>query len=312
MKDKVQIKFVDFWPGFDPSNNFFVDLLGSSIELSDEPELIIFSNFGQEHLKYACFKVFFSAENERPNFFETDIALTFDYIRSKRHFRLPLFLIYIKKYNLLIDDEGLGIEPVNHEEWLKRDFCCMVVSNGNAKMRNSFYNFLCKKEKIASGGRYLNNVGGAVDDKLEFIKNYKFVISFENSKFDGYTTEKILEPFVVNSIPVYWGNRLISFDFNLSSFLYVRGKRDFERVYLKMKQLEKNIEAASLMIDSKKIVLNQEYYDLEKLRLFILESYSSTRTNVSQKFIYRIITHFFWLFKTLKYWLKHYTVGNFR
>ena len=65
----------------------------------------------------------------------------------------------------------------------------------------------------------LNNVGGPVADKLAFISEYKFVIAFENSSYPGYTTEKILDPFLVCSIPVYWGNPLIENDFNKMAFL---------------------------------------------------------------------------------------------
>ena len=70
-----------------------------------------------------------------------------------------------------------------------------------------------------SGGGVLNNVGGRVADKNEFIKDYKFVISFENSDQDGYTTEKIMEPILQDCIPVYWGNKLVDRDFNAQRFI---------------------------------------------------------------------------------------------
>jgi hypothetical protein len=47
------------------------------------------------------------------------------------------------------------------------------------------------------------------------------VISFENSSYPGYTTEKIIEPMMVNSIPIYWGNPEIGKDFNVKSFVHV-------------------------------------------------------------------------------------------
>ena len=54
---------------------------------------------------------------------------------------------------------------------------------------------------------------------MEFLKKYKFTIAFENESFPGYTTEKIFEPMLVNSIPIYWGNPEIHRDFNTESFI---------------------------------------------------------------------------------------------
>ena len=37
-------------------------------------------------------------------------------------------------------------------------------------------------------------------------------IAFENSSFPGYTTEKIFEPMLEGSIPIYWGNPRVDED----------------------------------------------------------------------------------------------------
>src|SRR5207249_8371440 len=45
--------------------------------------------------------------------------------------------------------------------------------------------------------------------KRAFISQYKFTIAFENSSYPGYHTEKILDPMMVDSLPIYWGNPCI-------------------------------------------------------------------------------------------------------
>ena len=55
MKEKIQIKFVDFWSGFDITSNCFVDLLGDSVMFSETHEISFFSYFANDHLKYFCF-----------------------------------------------------------------------------------------------------------------------------------------------------------------------------------------------------------------------------------------------------------------
>lgn len=57
--------------------------------------------------------------------------------------------------------------------------------------------------------------------KRDFLAAYKFTIAFENSRAPGYYTEKILDPMLAGSIPVYWGDPGIASHFNPRSFLSV-------------------------------------------------------------------------------------------
>ncbi len=229
MEKAIKIDFIDFWNGFDKTNNLFYNLLSKhyKVEISTDPELVFYSSFGREYLKYDCIRIFYTPENERVDFSGCDYAMTFDWNNDPRHYRLPLYSIYYQGY---LDGQGLKnlVEPPSRLEaakiWKeKQKFCCIVVSNGKAKRRIDFFNKLSAYKQVDSGGRYLNTIGAdigpTVMDKLNFISQYRFVISFENSSYPGYTTEKILEPFFVNSIPIYWGNPLIGEDFNKNRFI---------------------------------------------------------------------------------------------
>jgi hypothetical protein len=85
---------------------------------------------------------------------------------------------------------------------------------------------LSKYKKIDSGGRHYNNLGFLVNDKLEFLKNYKFNICFENDAHRGYnehyTTEKLVQSMQANTIGIYYGNTQIEREFNKKSFINVR------------------------------------------------------------------------------------------
>jgi hypothetical protein len=76
-----------------------------------------------------------------------------------------------------------------------------------------------KYKHVDSGGRAYNNLGYLVGDKQEFISQYKFTIAMENSENPGYTTEKIVHPKIVDSIPIYWGNPLVHQDWNTKAFI---------------------------------------------------------------------------------------------
>ena len=124
----------------------------------------------------------------------------------------------------------------------KNKFCNFIYSNPNAQKRIDFFYKLSQYKKVDSGGALLNNIGGTVSDKLSFINNYKFTIAFENSSYPGYTTEKIVQPMMVRSIPIYWGNELIYQDFNTKSFLNYHDYSNEDQLINRIIEVDQNIE----------------------------------------------------------------------
>lgn len=77
---KIKIKFVDSCSGLD---NIFLTILQDKydVELSNSPDYIFCSVFGNRHFLYDdCIKIFYTGENITPNFNLYDYALGFDYI----------------------------------------------------------------------------------------------------------------------------------------------------------------------------------------------------------------------------------------
>ena len=213
----VKINFCDWWSGFNKTDNYFYNLLKENFDvvISDNPDYIFFSIFGNENLKYNCKKIFFTGENIAPPMEYCDWSFSFDKLDDNRNYRLPLYLLYDGYYELInkkVDDSLIN-----------RKFCNFVVSNGNCDLRNNFFKKLSKYKKVDSGGRFLNNIGYAVDNKVKFQSEYKFSIAFENNAYrpgyDWYITEKVMEPMTVNSIPLYRGGSCINEDFNTKSFI---------------------------------------------------------------------------------------------
>ena len=242
MKKVIKIKFVDFWKNFNPKDNYFYNFLQKhyDVELSDEPDYCFFSVYGYQHLNYNnCVKILFTGENMVPDFNFCDYAMGFHFIEFEdRYMRFPLYLIY-EGFEELKNDKKIDLALVN------RKFCNFVYSNSvNADpFRNYFFEELSKYKKVDSGGRYKNNIGGPVVDKIAFIKNYKFTIAFENSSSPGYTTEKIMEPMRVNSIPIYYGNPKADLDFNPKSFVWVKDKRQIKKVIDEIIRLDQDDKA---------------------------------------------------------------------
>ena len=218
MSKKIKINFTDFWGGFDKTDNYFYNLLKEEfdVEISNNPDYLFFSLFGNQHQQFNCKKIFYTGENIAPPLGYCDWSFSFDYLDDERNYRLPHYLLYDGYYEL-------QRKKVIDGKMSNRKFCNFVASNGNCQERNNFVTELSKYKKVDSGGRWMNNIGYAVDDKRKFQSDYKFSIAFENNAYrpqhPGYTTEKIMEPMTVNSIPLYWGNPIIYREFNIKSFV---------------------------------------------------------------------------------------------
>jgi len=119
---------------------------------------------------------------------------------------------------------------------------------------------------------YLNNVGGPVKNKVEFIRDHKFTIAFENSSFPGYTTEKIFEPMLVNSIPLYWGNPLVNRDFNTKSFLNYHDYPNIDAFIEKIIEIDTN---RHMYLD----MLAQPYFVNNEINEFVKEENILARLN---------------------------------
>lgn len=224
----LKIKFVDFWGDFNPRFNFIINTLKKNYEviLSDSPDYLFFSTFGYSHLEYDCVKIMFVGENIVPDFNLCDYALGFDFLDfGDRYMRLPLFLIRDNFKELSIAKKFIP------EDVLKRKFCSVVVSNAQVSnpIRERFFRLLSEYKQVDSGGKLWNNVGGPVVDKQKFISGYKFNIAFENSSVRGYTTEKIMDAMIANTLPVYWGNPWVGRDFNERSFVDVSSFSSLEK-----------------------------------------------------------------------------------
>jgi hypothetical protein len=279
MKD-LKVKFEDFWAGFD--GDFFIWILneaGYNVKISNDPDLLIYSVFGKNHERYTCKKVFFTGENIRPP--AGEYALSFDFSNDPKHYRFPLYAWY--RWSWATEGGGLGktlnlnldsiLQPkLSREELFKKKtkFCTFIQRNPSCQHRNNFFNALNSRKKVDSAGIVLNNTGFLVENKLEFINDYKFNIAFENSRYPGYVTEKIFEPMLMGTIPLYWGSPTVNIEFNEKSFVNLNEMSIDEAVETVI-QLDENDDLYYEMYSQPFLADNKlnEWMDLENLSNFL-------------------------------------------
>lgn len=237
----LKVKFVDFPDSY--TRDITIPILQEEfgeIQECDDPDFLFYSVFGNEHLKYDCVKVFWTGENVQPDFNICDYAIGFAHMTYEdRYKRIPLYYFYENDYQLARQ------KHLNAEKDFDRKtkFCNFVYSNNSASPeREEFFELLSAYKQVDSGGRFHNNIGGPVEDKHEFQKDYKFSIAFENSSTSGYTTEKILQAFSACTIPIYWGNPKVAEDFNEKSFINCHRYKNFQEVVELVKRIDADDE----------------------------------------------------------------------
>lgn len=225
---KLKIAFSDFWATFVPEKFWLYQQIAKQYDCNivgaeETPDILFYSCFGNDHLvSDAKLRIYFTGENDVPDFNLCDYAISFHHLDfGSRHLRLPLYAVYPSFDVLRKGERG--------EASFDRKFCSFVVSNNFCadSKREEFFHKLSEYKRVDSGGRYLNNIGGSVDDKLKFLREYKFNIAFENSAVDGYTTEKLVDALAAGTLPIYWGNPRVNLDFPKDCFIDVA---DFKTV----------------------------------------------------------------------------------
>ena len=219
-----KISFVNFWSNFVATQNWFTCFLDKYniryTVVDKDPDIIIYSGFGEFNKNLITTKpvrtVHYSVETWRGIDPRADLNLTFDHATEHNNIRFPAWIIWGDDRDCrtaLSLDKNLQLKKENKEK-----FCCFVYSH-DVGYRNKFCMDLSQYKKVDAGGRCLNNIGGRVDNKIEFQRQYKFCIAYENAVHLGGTDEKILEAYQSNCIPIYYGNETITSDFNKETFI---------------------------------------------------------------------------------------------
>lgn len=120
--------------------------------------------------------------------------------------------------------------------------CALFASNSRERSgRSKYISELMRYVSVASFGRWRPNRVIANDSgrqtKLDTIARYKFTLAFENSCSKDYVSEKIFDPLIAGSVPVYQGTSNIQ-DFVPADHCFInvddfRGPRELAD-YLRM------------------------------------------------------------------------------
>lgn len=287
----IKINFVDFW-NINKEDNIITNLLKRKYKviISDEPDYIFCSIFGNKHFKYKkSIKILILGENMAPDFNLYDYAIGFYDISYEDRYL---------KYNILLEQEIYNIiKSRTRIDKINDKFCAFVYGkDGFNSKRTELFNKLNEYKKVDSGGKYLNNIdkkiGSKKQDKIDFQKQYKFVIACENQQFPNYNTEKLFEAFASRTIPIYWGDPKISDIYNEKAFINCNNYTNIDDVLNTIIELDSDNKKYLKMINED--IFNPNYsYDKEQIRL--------------EKFLYNIMDKDFNLARKVEFSSNYYS-----
>jgi len=247
-----------------------------NIELDeDNPDYLIYATFGCENTlnKYNnTIKIAFFTENQLPDLNFADYAVGLGHINHlDRFFTFPYFVYELTKRNIKIKDfEMVRNEVLNSRK--REKFCAAVITNPIG-FRLNFIKELNKYKNIDMGGRFHNNVGGYVKDKIEFLKQYKFSLAMENSEADGYTSEKIIDAYLAGTIPIYYGDYMVDDYINPKTYILIRNHRDMANKINYIKKIDND---------------DNLYRSILKEKVFIDDFFVDNIDNERKKFLLHI------------------------
>lgn len=196
---------------------------------SDHSTLSIFGVNGDKlaiKLNHSKYRIFYTIENVHVTLSpwkkyedlmledkRIDLSIGFDYINHAKYVRLPFWIMtsFNPEDNLKqIVDKCLDLENVKTILYEKMKFCAFICREDYFGDRSFFADEISSIENIHYPGKFRHNDNELIDifkdDKIEYLKQFKFNLCPENSNNSGYVTEKLLDAIRSGCIPIYWGS----------------------------------------------------------------------------------------------------------
>tara|TARA_B100000989_G_scaffold298169_1_gene286413 strand:+ start:1227 stop:2141 length:915 start_codon:yes stop_codon:yes gene_type:complete len=269
---QIKIKFVD---GVESYGIFIKKALESlyQVKESDRPDFLFYGDDGaRTHYNYRdCVKIYVPIEDCYPNFGYCHYTMGYLLLDNPRSLRVPFYVLDSKASDIVKNSNEID-ELVR----IKTNFCAFLVSNGNprrTRKRIQFFEKLNRYKQIDSGGKFKNNLGKIIPplETINFLRSYKFFITFENHEAPYYASEKIINAMKARATAIYWGDPKIGEDFNSRSFVNLYDYASEEEAIEHIIELDQNEALYREKLAEPYFHNNvpNKYYDEARLKAFL-------------------------------------------
>jgi len=194
-----------------------------------------------------------------------DLSLGFDNIEHEKYLRFPLWLMYAfdpeDNYETIkLKCQKLNQHKISPEE--RKKFCSFICRNDYFGDRLVMYNQINQINQIDCGSLFMHNNDDLKakynDNKIEYLKQYRFNLCPENSNNDGYVTEKIFEAISSGCIPIYWGsnNEPEPNILNKDAIFFIQNNIESPEIIYKIKRLNENPKLYKEFAEQERLLKN--------------------------------------------------------
>lgn len=255
----MKLCVVNFWEGaFDGDFfDFFFRSCFNDLTYTTNPheaDLVVTSVFGNIQTDPAK-TLSYIGENIRPSYIGYSHSLSFDWdTYGGRNHRLPLWYARLawdgfeqKRRHDNHNNHGYEqLIPIKrllnrrHLDIGAKDKFCVLVANNPEGLRINLYNSISRYKPVHGYGNMFNNP--LRKSKFAILPEYKFCLCPENSVYDGYVTEKLIDAYAGLTVPIYSGTMAVDCDFNEQAFLNYMTTKDMKYFVEKIKIWDEEAE----------------------------------------------------------------------
>lgn len=212
------------WSSDNLENNWFVKFLRHNFPNNKE-KINFFGPLGSPFFicnKFEGKKIFYTAEDVEHKFTKlnlyygdyrlkyVDFAMGFGEHDGEKYLRFPYWIITTFNPCSTEDDIIRRIKEINSSKYDKFDECVLINKHDKKGTRNMIYQDVKHILNVKLAGAWKNNTDELwtkySNDKMLYLKRFKFNICPENDNTKYYVTEKLFDAFICGCIPLYYGS----------------------------------------------------------------------------------------------------------
>lgn len=181
------------------------------------------------------------------------------FVKQKNYIYLPFL------YQSLLERKKRGKIHNNNN----KNFCIYLYS-ATHKHRVKYFNLLNNYKKVDAPGKCCHNIELNTDrdsinylnEAVQLYSKYKFVISIENTFETGYFTEKIINPILAGSIPIYSGDSYVFNYINKERVIYINDFSCEKDLMNYVEKIDNDIELYNSIISKPTFLKNKSLDDI--------------------------------------------------
>ena len=294
-KKVIKINFFGFSKHLDYNDNIIISILKKryDVVICDDPDYYFvcstyMNNFiyyrngiMNSFCKFPQVRIFVEGENLVPDFNLVDYAIcsyNIDFYDRNMYVPCGVEAFYSTGFSALLSLKR-GTRHFTKEDLEKKIYFANFIANHESEnnIRGNFFKQLSKYKRIESPGHLYNNTDINVSwrdgSKEIFQRKSKFSLCFESTKQKNFITEKIIDAFKADTIPIYYGSEDITDIFNSKAFINCNDFENFDQVIDAIIEIDGN---------------DDKYIEMQRQPIFVDDDFPVKLIDKIEKFLFNI------------------------